>query len=154
MSSKHRCKSREILGGTKDFCPNSPKLARKSSKKSDLQKKQLFMPFWAPFSNQSMLGAISAHIFMKFTQIFRDFVKVFRDFAQISTYFPRILRDFARIFTKSKLLGVRFQFHPRLLHQCVKILSNVQSLSSNFQECTISCPHPKFAFCVFSLTFG
>jgi len=63
------------------------------------------MSFCAPFfSNQSMLGAISA-------QIFREFLKVFRDFA-------RILWDFARIFTKSKLLGVRLHpLHPRLLHQ-------------------------------------
>jgi len=35
---------------------------------------------------------------------------VFIHFAQISTDFSRILRDFSRIFTKSKVLGVRF--HP------------------------------------------
>jgi len=59
--------------------------------------KKLFISFWAPFvSNQSMLGAIFAHIFREFSQIFRDFT--------------RILRNFARIFTKSKLLEVRL--HP------------------------------------------
>jgi len=43
-----------------------------------------------------------------FAQIFRDFVMVFRDFSHFSTNFVQILEDFARIFTKSKLLGVRF----------------------------------------------
>jgi len=41
-----------------------------------------------------------------------DFAKVFTHFAQIST-------DFVLIFTKSKVLGVRF--HPRLLHQCTEV---------------------------------
>jgi len=45
-----QCRSRQIFGGAKDFCPNSPKLARKknSIKENDLEKK-LFMSFWAPF---------------------------------------------------------------------------------------------------------
>jgi len=67
---------------------------------------------WAPiFSNQNTLGAFFANIFRYFAQIFRDFAKVFTDFAQIST-------DFARIFTKSELLGMRF--NPRLLHRCFR----------------------------------
>jgi len=60
---QHGCRSEEVFGGVKEFCPDSPKLARK---KLDLHKK-LFMSIRAPlFSNQSMLGAI-------FTRIFRQF---------------------------------------------------------------------------------
>jgi len=52
-----------VFVGAKDFCPNSPKLAQKISKKGDLQTK-LGMRFWAPFfSNQSGLSATFAHIF-------------------------------------------------------------------------------------------
>ena len=73
-STPHRCRTRQIFGVAKDFCPNSPKLAQKNSKRVT-SKEKLSMSFWAPFfSNQSMLGAIFAHIF-------REFVKVFRDFA-------------------------------------------------------------------------
>jgi len=44
---------------------------------------------------------------------------VYTYFAKISSHFARILRDLAGIFTKLKLLGVRFHpLHPRLLHQC------------------------------------
>jgi len=77
-----------MFGGAKEFCPDVPKLARKIL---DLQKnKKLFMSIRVPLlSNQSMLVAI-------FAPIFKEFWKV--------------LRDFARIFTKSKLLEVRF--HP------------------------------------------
>jgi len=108
----HRCRSRRIFGGAKDFCPNSPKLVRKLSKKSDFQKKALHVILGAILLNQTMLGAIFDHIFREFAQIFRDFVKIFRDFA-------RILKDFARIFTKSNFLRVRLHpLHPHLLYQC------------------------------------
>jgi len=36
---QHRCMSRQIFGGVKDFCPNFPKLARKNSKENDLEKR-------------------------------------------------------------------------------------------------------------------
>jgi len=101
-ATTHRCRSKQTFGGAKDFCPNSPKLARKKLQKMT-SKEKFFMWFWAPFfSHQSILGATFAHIF-------RDFVKVFRDFAQIS-------KDFVRIFTRSRLLGVRL--HSPFPHQC------------------------------------
>jgi len=60
------------------------------------------MSFWAPFfSNQSMLGAIFAHIF-------REFVKVFRDFA----WFLGILPGFS---PNQHCWG---GLHSRLVHQC------------------------------------
>jgi len=55
---RHRCKSRQILGGAKDFCPNSPKLAqKKTSNKSDLQKKKkLFMSIRGHFFKSKHVG--------------------------------------------------------------------------------------------------
>jgi len=107
--------------GTKDFCPNFPKLARKNFGPSAVhcmrtefrmstKKQRLHVILGAIFSNQSTLGAGFACIFKEFAQIFRDFVKVCTDFAQTFLEFARIFRDFSRIFTKSRLLGVRL--HP------------------------------------------
>ena len=90
-----------ILGFRSIFARIFPNLPEKNPKKV------LHAVLGAIFSNQSMLGAIFAHIFRVFPQIFRDFVKVFKDFAQIST--------------KSKLLGVRLL--PRLPHQCLLLLT-------------------------------
>jgi len=62
-----------------------------------------FLENWAPvFSNQKMLGAIFAHTFTEFVQVFRDFALMLKDFHQIKT------------------LGVCLHsqsLHPRLLHQ-------------------------------------
>jgi len=60
VSENQRCRSKQIFGGAKKFCPDSPELARKMT-----SKKKLFMSFFtsirAPlFSNQSMFGAISS----------------------------------------------------------------------------------------------
>ena len=89
----HRCRSWQIFGVAKEFCPNSPNFPEKNQTKVTSKKKSIRAPF---FSNQSMLGAI-------FAQIFKEFVKVLRDFSQI-------LWDFARIFIRLKLLGMRL--HP------------------------------------------
>jgi len=97
-------RSRQIFGDAKEFCPKSPKLARK---KTSTSKK-----------NSSLSFGCRRHFgsyFQGFAQIFRDCVKVFRDFAQIST-------DFSRIFTASKLLVVRLHpLDPSLLHQWCSI---------------------------------
>jgi len=84
----------KFWGMRRNFARILPNLPKKYFKRSDLQKK-LFMSIREPlFSNQSMLAAI-------FAQIFRKFSKVLRDFAWI-------LWDFVRIFIKSKLLGCSF----------------------------------------------
>ena len=58
----HRCGSRQIFAGGKEWCPDSAKLARKIRQINDLQKKR-FMSFRALlFSNQSMLGTIFAFL--------------------------------------------------------------------------------------------
>jgi len=102
MDLRHRCRSRQIFRGAKDFCPKSPKLARKTPKKiSSCDFGWLFFK--------------SKHVGHHFCSGFQGFCDVFRDFDKISTDFARILRDFAGIFTKSKLLGVRL--HPRFLCQ-------------------------------------
>jgi len=111
----HRCKSRQIFGGAKEFFLDSPKLAREILQKSDLQKKlllsiqalcdlqKLFVSIRALlFSNQSMLSAFFALIFV-------EFYKVLKDFSRILGNFSWILRDFSRIFTKSNLLRVRLR---------------------------------------------
>ena len=87
---KHRCRSRQILGGAKDFCPNFTKLARKT-----LQRK------WPPKRNVYTL--ILSAIFAKSKHIQR--------FCEgIHTFCPNFSKYFARLFTKSKVLGVRL--HP------------------------------------------
>jgi len=61
----HRCRSRQIFGGAKDFCPNFPKLARKISKANDFKKKLKrlnFILFWAHFSSESTSSTIFAQI--------------------------------------------------------------------------------------------
>jgi len=41
ISLRHTCRNRQSFGGAKEFCPDSPKLARKILQKSGLQKKAL-----------------------------------------------------------------------------------------------------------------
>jgi len=41
VTFNHRCRSRQISGGAKSFCPNFPKIARKRYKEIDLPKKRL-----------------------------------------------------------------------------------------------------------------
>jgi len=106
ISSDHRCRSRQMFGRAKEFYTGSSNLAPKNTSKmrpinksSSYKFGRHFMSILAPlFSNQSMLGAISVHIF-------KEFEKVLRDIA-------RSLEDFSRVFTKSKLLGVRLPLHP------------------------------------------
>jgi len=143
---KHRCRSRQLFGGAKDFCPNFPKLARKI-----LQRK------WPPkndcisfhvchiFSSQSTSSTIFAQISPKFAQISpnlpeKNLIKTWpqktslhfylecysvkskhkkRFCKGIHTYCPNFPTDFARIFTKSKILGVRL--HPLPPASCTSV---------------------------------
>jgi len=101
------CRSRQILVGAKQFCPDYSKPFRKIlglQKKVGRYVKNLFMSIRVPlFSNQSMLGAIFAQIFWVFQNVLRYFAWILEDFDQI-------LWNFAWIFSKSKLFGV--QLHP------------------------------------------
>ena len=135
--AEHRCRTKKIFGGAKDFCPNFPKLTRKllhnfcqqifSHKDHeylflcDLQEKCLHLFFWKPlgvsFWSHTTLGAIFARVFWDFAQIFRDFVQIFGNFAQI--------------FDRSNLLGVRLHpLHPRLLHYWSRTETKVYNLQS------------------------
>jgi len=87
----HRCRSRQIYGGAKKFCPDSPKLARKL-----LQNK------WLPIKKALHVnsGAIildSKHVWRHFFQIFREFQKVLRNFSWILWDFHQI-KTFAGAF--------------------------------------------------------
>ena len=138
----HRCRSRQIFWGAKDFCPNFPNLPEKYLGHFLCMKTIFWMTskkvwFWAPFlqikahwapffSNQSTLGAIFFQIkarwapfLLLFSGSLPRFSEILRRFSQISTDFSRIFRYFAWIFNKSKLLGVCLHpLHPRLLHHC------------------------------------
>jgi len=84
--------SRQIFGGAKDYCPKSPKLARKKTPKNVISKKNL-------------LGAIcfkskqvERHFCSPFLGIcsdFHGFCEGFQRFCRIYMDFARILRDFA-----------------------------------------------------------
>jgi len=122
----HRCRSRQIFGGGKDFCPNFSNLARRNSKENDLQRKGTYLPKFPLTCPKSYKwkrdlkksSALWCWVPFFVNQItYSDFAKVFTHFAQISTYFARILKDFGRIFTKSKVFGVRL--HSRLPYQCL-----------------------------------
>ena len=118
---RHRCRSRQILGSTRDFFLKNIWATfcviifsqQRSWKQTFLRlasKKKVFShTSGAIFSNQTTLGAV-------FARIFRDFVKVFTDIAKISTFF-RILTNFAQIFDRSKFLEVHLHpLHSHLLH--------------------------------------
>jgi len=124
----HRCRSRQIFGGVKQFCPKKTKkwppkkrlhmildaIFIKSHQAPFLiyfqgpPKERFHMILGAIFSNQSTSSAI-------FARIFRDFAKVFIHLAQNST-------DFARIFIKWKLFGVRLK--SRFLHHWLEQTNN------------------------------
>ena len=145
---KHRCRSRQLFGGAKDFCPNFPKLARKI-----LQRK------WPPkndcisfhvchiFSSQSTSSTIFARISPKFAQISpnlpeKNLIKTWPQKTSLhfylECYFCKIEAQKAILQRHSHILPKfphRFcpDFHqiknfggalasppPRLLHQCWK----------------------------------
>jgi len=63
LMKRHRCKSWQIFGGAKDFCPNFPKIARKHSKENDLQKNDcISFHFGRIFSNRSTSSTIFVQI--------------------------------------------------------------------------------------------
>ena len=102
MYSSHRCRSRQILGGAKDFCQNSPKLARKPTKK------------WPPNNSACDFGrhffqikAGWAPLLLIYSGSLLRFSWILWRFSEILTKIPRIFKNFAWIFTKSKLLGVQ-----------------------------------------------
>jgi len=94
-SDSHRCRSRQIFGGAKDFCPNFPDIAEKFLG-------HLLCDFHAilgPISfNQSTLGTI----FIKSKQVGRHFCSYFygvcpdiQGFSKVFTIFVQIYTDFA-----------------------------------------------------------
>jgi len=69
----HRCRSRQIFGGAKNFCPNFRKFARKKSKENDLQKKQKRSHLTGRiFSSEGTSSTIFAQISPKLAQIFAN----------------------------------------------------------------------------------
>jgi len=108
LCASHRCSGRQIFGGAKDFCPNSPKLARKKLKKVT-SKNKLCMCFWEPFFQIKEGWAPFAHIFrglLRFSRILRRFSAILLGFMECSSDFYQI-----------KTLGVLLHtLHPSLLH--------------------------------------
>ena len=96
----HRCRSTQIFGGAKDFCPNFLKLARKYLDhflceyflmKTVFGMKKIFHvilhTLGATFFKPKHAGHHFCGICREFAQSFRGFAKVFTDFAQISADF-------------------------------------------------------------------
>ena len=141
MHAIHRCRSRQIFGGAKNFCPNLRKFARTKSKKNTtavfssqgtsstifaqiLPKLVAFLltcPKTSKLKHDCQKKCLHLHfvcLFCKFNAHTPILQCVYTYFAQISSHFAQILRGFARIFTKSNLLEVRLQpLHPRPQHQ-------------------------------------
>ena len=114
VSQIHRCRSKQIFRGAKEFCLGSHKLSRKALQKSVLQnKKMLFI---------SIRDAISCQFGRHYFQIKACWAPFLLRFSGSFGRLTEIFTDFARIFTKSKLLGVRlYPLHPHLMHQCSNV---------------------------------
>ena len=99
---QHRCKSRQIFGGAKDFCLDSSQTCPKKLQKNVTSEKKLIHVIWVLFfSNRNTLGAIFCSYFQGVYSGFQGFCERFQRFCPDFTDFARILRDFVRIFTKS-----------------------------------------------------
>jgi len=108
-SQQHRCRSRQMSGGTKDFYPNFPKLARKVFVRfsfchedhedlllCDLQNNGVHVFFckcWALFFEVKQRWAPFLSIFS------RNFAQIFRIFSRFSAYFQGYFPDFRQIKT-------------------------------------------------------
>ena len=83
-NDKQWCRSKQIFGGAKNFCPNFWKLARKKLHKKKWPPKKSFPVF---------LGAIFAQIFkvlLRFSEILWKFSKICPNFFQIKTLWGAI----------------------------------------------------------------
>ena len=143
-SWRHRCRSRRIFGGTKDFCPNFHKLARKAKSFQATFCSTIFSHtdhedfFWNDlqrhFFKSNKVGRHFGRIFRTFAQILWDFVNIFNDFAQIFTDFVPIFGDLVKIFDTWKHLRVRLHLlHPRLLHHWLKTMKSLNSFYFHIQ---------------------
>jgi len=132
----HSCRSRQIFGGAKDFCPNLLKLARKNFGPLFVLMKTVFRMSAKRKSSCDFRRHFfkPKHIGRLFCSYFQDVcpdLRIFTDFAHSST-------DFAMIFTKSKLLGVRLHTRPR--HHCFHLLPFVSvswSFWQNIEICNL-----------------
>jgi len=122
VSCGHRCRSRQILGGAKNFCPNFPKLARKVFVRLCLQ----------IFSHKDHEDLFRYELQKKFSCVFQQTLGAI----------------FAQIFDKSKLFGVCFHsLHP--LHRgrstCVKTFI-VLNPGETRAVCTVKIQFSHFAY--------
>jgi len=110
----HGCRSKQIFGDAKDFCPIFPKLARKNSKKVTSKKKN------------NILGAILlifSGSLWRFSEICPDFKLFFPDF---KGFWP----DFHQIKTFGCALAPPA---PHLLHQCIHLCEDTDHANAIFR---------------------
>ena len=110
----HRCRSRHVFRGAKDFCPNFSNLARKifGGKRSSRDFGHHFFQIkarWAPFL-PVFWGSLP-----RFSEVLRRFSKILPRFLRICPYFQVFCPDFHQIKTFG---GALAPLHPRLLHHC------------------------------------
>jgi len=74
-----------MFGGAKDFCPNLPKLARKSPK-NVTSKKTSELSFWVSFLENRSTYSDFANVFTHFAQMSTDFKLICPDFHQIKRF--------------------------------------------------------------------
>jgi len=105
--------SGKFFGIWRIFARILPTFPAKNSIQSGLQKKWLFLWFWAPFfSKEGMLDAI-------FSSYFQGVCEGIQRFCPDFTRFCPDFKEFCPDFHQIKTLEVRLQpLHPRLLHQC------------------------------------
>ena len=106
----HRCRSRQIFGGAKEFRPNFPQACPQSFCAPNIPWSEIATGRAQKSLQFMSSGGFSEEKKVKFRRL------SFRLIWKCRNICARIFWDFRWIFDKSKLLEVRL--HPQLLHHC------------------------------------
>jgi len=110
-AGEHRCKSRQIFDGTKNFCPNFPKLAQKVFVRL-LPTNFLPQKLWRPFFGLTSKKELHVLLWKRWAPFFQ----VKQRWAPFSPVFLEIMPRFSRVLPR--IIGILHRFSgilPRFL---------------------------------------
>jgi len=102
----HTCRSRQIFGHAKDFCPKSSNLPEKFC--------VTFANKFSPIKNPFLVWPPKKGFMCFFANVGHHFLKS----NNVGCHFCPDCQGFCPDFNKSKYLGCAFPLHPHLLHPC------------------------------------